>query len=183
MAAVAEAGGDMKSALPTVAQVLVNSRMPEPRTASGVNDCVPSKGMLISPTDPTDLTIPSRDGVDLKARCWSVPSPRGILVVAHGLGEHGGAYADLARAIGPCARLRDHRARFSRGMAAARAGAVWSADMKTSWVTCSQSSPWLDNGTPICLCSCWAIPMEVRLFSAWPWGETSGLPVSSRRIR
>ncbi|MBV8487204.1 MAG: alpha/beta hydrolase, partial [Planctomycetaceae bacterium] len=52
-------------------------------------------------TDPSDdLTIPSRDGVKLKARCWSVPEPRGILVVAHGLGEHGGTYAHLARAIG-----------------------------------------------------------------------------------
>jgi len=57
--------------------------------------------MLTSPKDPSDLTIPSRDGVDLKARCWSVPSPRGILVVAHGLGEHGGVYAHFARAIGP----------------------------------------------------------------------------------
>jgi alpha-beta hydrolase superfamily lysophospholipase len=57
--------------------------------------------MLTSPTDGGDLTIPSRDGVDLKARCWSVPSPRGVMIVAHGFGEHGGAYAHLAGAIGP----------------------------------------------------------------------------------
>jgi alpha-beta hydrolase superfamily lysophospholipase len=57
--------------------------------------------MLTSPTDPSDLTIPARDRVGLKARCWNVPSPRGIMIVAHGLGEHGGAYAHFAGAIGP----------------------------------------------------------------------------------
>lgn len=57
--------------------------------------------MLTSPTEPSDLTIRSGDGVNLKARCWSVPSPRGIMVVAHGFGEHGGVYAHFAEAIGP----------------------------------------------------------------------------------
>lgn len=57
--------------------------------------------MLTSPTDASDLTIPSYDGIDLKARCWNMPRPRGVMIVAHGLGEHGGAYAHLAGAIGP----------------------------------------------------------------------------------
>jgi alpha-beta hydrolase superfamily lysophospholipase len=53
----------------------------------------------------TELTVPSRDKVDLKARWWSVPDPRGVVVVAHGLGEHGGAYAHLAQALGPALEL------------------------------------------------------------------------------
>jgi alpha-beta hydrolase superfamily lysophospholipase len=57
--------------------------------------------MLTTPCDASELTVPSRDGVELKARWWAVPRPRGIVVVAHGLGEHGGAYAHLAEAIGP----------------------------------------------------------------------------------
>jgi len=57
--------------------------------------------MLTTPCDASELTVPSRDGVDLKARWWAVSRPRGMVVVAHGLGEHGGAYAHLAEAIGP----------------------------------------------------------------------------------
>jgi alpha-beta hydrolase superfamily lysophospholipase len=57
--------------------------------------------MLTTPCDASELTVPSRDGVDLKARWWAVSRPRGMVVVAHGIGEHGGAYAHLAEAIGP----------------------------------------------------------------------------------
>ena len=46
------------------------------------------------------IRIPASDGMTLAARCWSVPQPRGVVVVAHGLGEHGGAYAHLAEAMG-----------------------------------------------------------------------------------
>ena len=173
MAAVAEAGGDMKSALPTVAQVLVNSR------DAGTSNRVWRQRLCAERTDadfphgPDRLTIPSRDGVDLKARCWSVPSPRGILVVAHGLGEHGALTLTLPEPSVRCSTSRSSRSIFE-GMAAARVGAARSAVMKTSSVTCGRSSPGPDNGTPICLCSCWAIPMEVRLFSAWPWGKRAG---------
>src|SRR5271166_5677864 len=57
--------------------------------------------MPTTPCDASELTVPSRDGVTLKARWWAVPRTRGIVVVAHGLGEHGGAYAHLAEAVGP----------------------------------------------------------------------------------
>ena len=46
------------------------------------------EAMPMTPCDACELTVPSRDGVDLKARWWAVPRPRGIVVVAHGLGEH-----------------------------------------------------------------------------------------------
>ena len=53
------------------------------------------------PVDYSDeIRIPASDGMTLAARCWSVPQPRGVVVVSHGLGEHGGAYAHLAEAIG-----------------------------------------------------------------------------------
>lgn len=51
-------------------------------------------------TQARDLTVASRDGVPLRARWWAVPRPRGTLLVAHGLGEHGGAYSHLAEALG-----------------------------------------------------------------------------------
>jgi alpha-beta hydrolase superfamily lysophospholipase len=47
-----------------------------------------------------DLTIPSRDGLPLKAWLWTVPRPRGVVVIAHGLGEHGGAYSQVAESLG-----------------------------------------------------------------------------------
>ena len=61
--------------------------------------------MPTTPCDASELTVPSRDGVDLKARWWAVPRPRGMVVVAHGLGEHGGAYAHLAEAISPALEI------------------------------------------------------------------------------
>jgi alpha-beta hydrolase superfamily lysophospholipase len=47
-----------------------------------------------------DLTIASRDGLPLKAWLWTVPRPRGVVVIAHGLGEHGGAYSHVAESLG-----------------------------------------------------------------------------------
>ncbi len=40
--------------------------------------------------------IPSTDGTPLHARCWPGTEARGVLVVAHGLGEHGGCYEHVA---------------------------------------------------------------------------------------
>jgi len=45
------------------------------------------------------LTIPSIDGLGLHARSWTLDRPRGVVVIAHGLGEHGGAYAHVAESI------------------------------------------------------------------------------------
>lgn len=39
------------------------------------------------------------DGTPLHLRAWHAPEPRARLLVAHGLGEHGGRYAALARAL------------------------------------------------------------------------------------
>lgn len=43
--------------------------------------------------------IPSADGLALHARFWTGDSPRGVLVVAHGVGEHSGCYAPLAERL------------------------------------------------------------------------------------
>ncbi|MEW4567559.1 lysophospholipase [Tautonia sp. JC769] len=45
---------------------------------------------------PDDLTIPCPEGPGLKAWHWRSPGPRGILLIAHGLGEHAGLYRALA---------------------------------------------------------------------------------------
>jgi alpha-beta hydrolase superfamily lysophospholipase len=56
-------------------------------------------------TDTTvrDVLIPTADGLDLHARYWAIPDPRGVVVVAHGFGEHGNWYDHVARAVGPAA--------------------------------------------------------------------------------
>ncbi len=55
-------------------------------------------------TDPPqtcrDLTISGPGGPALRAWFWPSSRPRGVVVVAHGLGEHGGAYAHVAAALG-----------------------------------------------------------------------------------
>ncbi len=57
-----------------------------------------------SPTD-RDVTIDVPDGRPLVGRLWTVERPRGIVVVAHGLGEHGGSYGHVAEALGRIARV------------------------------------------------------------------------------
>ena len=49
--------------------------------------------------NPTSQTLTTRDGYRLQAQFWSVESPRAVLIVAHGHGEHSGCYAEFARAV------------------------------------------------------------------------------------
>lgn len=44
-------------------------------------------------------TIPSPDGVLLRVRRWPVEQPRGVVVIAHGHGEHGGCYEHVAAVL------------------------------------------------------------------------------------
>jgi acylglycerol lipase len=57
--------------------------------------------MLLTDTQARDVSIPTTDGLTLVARHWSRPSPRAVVVVSHGFGEHGGAYEHVAAAVGP----------------------------------------------------------------------------------
>src|SRR5947209_18165818 len=56
-------------------------------------------------TGPTarDLVIEAHDGLHLRARYWEARDPRAVVVVAHGVGEHGGCYEHVARAVVPAA--------------------------------------------------------------------------------
>jgi len=47
-----------------------------------------------------DVEVSTRDRLRIQARWWRVERPRGTVVVAHGLGEHGGTYAQLAATVG-----------------------------------------------------------------------------------
>lgn len=49
------------------------------------------------------LTIPGKNGLALHGRHWAVSDPRGVVVIAHGFGEHGACYDHVARAVGPMA--------------------------------------------------------------------------------
>ena len=52
------------------------------------------------------------DGVRLHYRTWSAPAERAVLLVSHGLGEHGGRYAALAEdlaELGVTVHAIDHR--------------------------------------------------------------------------
>ena len=51
------------------------------------------------PAPASIVEFPSLDGTPLSARLWAHPSPRGMLLISHGLGEHGGSYRPLAEAL------------------------------------------------------------------------------------
>ena len=59
-------------------------------------------GLMATPGSPIrleDVQLRAGDGMPIVARLWARPDPRGTLVVAHGFGEHGGCYGDLARRL------------------------------------------------------------------------------------
>ncbi|MDR3638402.1 MAG: lysophospholipase [Isosphaeraceae bacterium] len=57
--------------------------------------------MLTTQSPPRDVTIPSFDRLPLRGWHWTRPEPRGVIVVAHGFGEHGGCYRHVAEVLGP----------------------------------------------------------------------------------
>jgi alpha-beta hydrolase superfamily lysophospholipase len=68
---------------------------------SGIDMAVMSEGFL-----------QSADGIALFYRDWPVADARGAVLMVHGLGEHGGRYAELAgifNAMGLSVRIQDHR--------------------------------------------------------------------------
>lgn len=46
-------------------------------------------------------SLPSFDGTWISWRAWEAASPRGALLIVHGLGEHSGRYRNLAEAMAP----------------------------------------------------------------------------------
>ena len=47
-----------------------------------------------------EITVRSADGLMLHGRWWRRPGPRGMVIVSHGFGEHGGSYARVADVLG-----------------------------------------------------------------------------------
>ena len=58
-----------------------------------------SDGLLPPPAEPS--TLSAADGTRLHALRWPVERPRAALLLSHGLGEHAGRYAPLARDLAP----------------------------------------------------------------------------------
>ncbi len=75
---------------------------------------------------PQEFSIASRaDGLPLHARLWSGEEPRGTLVIAHGLGEHGGCYDHVAEVLTAEAGLVDVLAFDFRGHGASPGAGGW----------------------------------------------------------
>jgi alpha-beta hydrolase superfamily lysophospholipase len=48
---------------------------------------------------PQDIELRAADALVLRGRWWRRPTPRGVIVVAHGFGEHGGGYRRVAEQL------------------------------------------------------------------------------------
>src|SRR3974390_2761542 len=81
--------------------------------------------MLTSSKEAERHVVSTHDGLGLRVRSWPVPRPRGSVIVAHGLGDHGGAYAHLAQALGSRLDLDFHALDFrGHGQSPGRRGVV-----------------------------------------------------------
>jgi alpha-beta hydrolase superfamily lysophospholipase len=47
-----------------------------------------------------DIEVRAADGLMLRGRWWRRAEPRGVVVINHGFGEHGGSYGDAAESLG-----------------------------------------------------------------------------------
>ncbi len=65
----------------------------------------PNEGMATGRSLSCDIDVRSADGLILKGRWWRRPAPRGVVVISHGYGEHGGAYRRVALAVSEGADL------------------------------------------------------------------------------
>ncbi len=68
--------------------------------------------MPTSVVSAADGSFRSTDGLNLFYRCWTVPQPRAICLLVHGIAEHSGRYEHLARALtaqGFSVWMLDHR--------------------------------------------------------------------------
>jgi alpha-beta hydrolase superfamily lysophospholipase len=79
------------------------------------------------------VEIRTATGTKLKARWWRRPDPRGLVIIVHGFGEHGGTYERLAQMLGAAIAvdviapdLRGH------GLSPGRRGVVRTFDDLTS---------------------------------------------------
>lgn len=61
--------------------------------------------MITTQSPPRDVVIATPDGLSLRGWHWTRPNPRGVLVFAHGFGEHGGCYRHVAETLGPALDL------------------------------------------------------------------------------
>lgn len=56
--------------------------------------------MATAQTQIREIKVRSADGLMLHGRWWCHPGPRGVVIVSHGYGEHGGSYRRVADALG-----------------------------------------------------------------------------------
>ncbi len=56
--------------------------------------------MATSPSPVREIEVRAADGLRLRGRWWPRAEPSGVLVIAHGFGEHGGAYRHVAEWLG-----------------------------------------------------------------------------------
>jgi alpha-beta hydrolase superfamily lysophospholipase len=61
--------------------------------------------MITVQSPPQDVAIISGNGKPLRGWYWTRPAPRGVLVIAHGFGEHGACYRHVAEALAPALEL------------------------------------------------------------------------------
>ncbi|WP_258371899.1 alpha/beta fold hydrolase [Curtobacterium sp. MCBD17_019] len=71
------------------------------------------------PSAPIEATFRDAWGIDVVYDTWSAADPHGVVQIAHGVGEHGGRYASLARdlvAAGWTVVVNDHRGHGRTGL-------------------------------------------------------------------
>jgi alpha-beta hydrolase superfamily lysophospholipase len=103
--------------------------------------------MATAQTQIREIEVRSADGTKLHGRWWCRPGARGVVIVSHGYGEHGGSYRRIADAIGSALDLDVVAADFrGHGKSPGRRGVVrryddLTADLRSTLDWASTSIP------------------------------------------
>src|SRR5271154_7142863 len=94
---------------------------------------IPRQGMATAQTQVREIEVRSADGTMLRGRWWCRPGPRGVVIIAHGFGEHGGSYRRVADGLGSALDLDVVAVDFrGHGRSPGRRGVVRQYDDLTS---------------------------------------------------
>ncbi len=138
--------------------------------------------------NPDVFTVIDADGIEITGTRWTVESPRAVVHIVHGLGEHAARYGRLAHALnqaGYCVYADDHRGHGRTGLAMGGLGPLGPRGMAGTLDAVHSVSRFVETAHPgapfVLLGHSWGSMLAQRYAVEWP-SELHALVLSGTRL-